>query len=327
VLEELGDTLWYLASVARHAGVSFIEVAARLPASRLPNPVAGDDIPFSAIYDLDVVGDFEEDEPYMEELAKFGSEVGFLLSLPLDPLDPYQIRDQLASAMSELLTVAHLSGFTAREVARWNLEKTFSRWPTSEYRVFETTFDATAPDYERLPQELSIDIRLVESDGGKYFVYQSINGVHVGDRLTDNISDQDYYRYHDVFHYAHAAVLHWSPVVRALLKVKRKHDDSIDRDQDGARAAIIEEAVTAYVFSRAKLQGYFDGVAVGALSYDLLKVIQDLTRGYEVENCPLWLWEEAILQGYAAFRALRTLGSGRIKISRTDRTINVEAIT
>lgn len=326
VLEEIGDTLWYLASVARHAGLSLIEVAARLPASRLPSPVAGDDIPFSAIYELDVVEDFEEDEPYMEELAKFGSEVGFLLSLPLDPLDPYQIRGQLASAMGELITVAHLSGFTLTEVAQSNLEKTFSRWPTAEYRVFDVSFDAAAPPYEQLPHELSVDIRLVEPEAGKYFVYQTVNGVHVGDRLTDNITDQDYYRYHDAFHYAYAAVLHWSPVLRALLKVKRKHDEGLDRDQDGARAAIIEEAITAYVFSRAKAQGYFEGVRVGSLSYDLLKVIQDLTRGYEVEVCPLWLWEEAILQGYDAFRTLKELGSGRVKINRKDRSISVEAL-
>jgi hypothetical protein len=50
-----------------------------------------------------------------------------------------------------------------------------------------------------------------------------MNGV-VGDPLTDNIADRDGYRFHDVFHFAHPAVLHWSPTFRALVKRKRKSD-------------------------------------------------------------------------------------------------------
>ena len=326
VLEELGDTLWYVSSVARHAGLSLVEVAKRLPRSRLQFSSSGVDVPFSALYSEDLAEEYEEDDEYMEELAKLGKEVGFLLSFPLEEVDSYQIRDQLGVALGSLVTVAHMSAISIVEVAKTNLRKILRRWPTVEYRTFERTFDSGAPSYEQLPHTLEVAIELVEYDDGRYFVYQSANGINIGDRLSDNISDPDFYRYHDVFHYAYAAVLHWSPVMRSLMKVKRKHDKATDENQDGARAAIIEEAVSAFVFSRAKSQSFFENVERGGLSYDLLKSIGDLTKGYEVEACPPWLWEEAILQGYEAFRFLRQHGSGIISINRAMRSLTIKAL-
>ena len=35
----------------------------------------------------------------------------------------------------------------------------------------------------------------------------------------------------------------WSPVLRSLLKLKRKTDPELDENQDGARATIIEEGI------------------------------------------------------------------------------------
>ncbi len=327
VLEELGDTLWYVASVARHAGSSLVQVAKKLRPSRLPTTGSADtDVPFSGLYNLDLVEDYEEDDEYMEELARLGAEVGFLLSLPSEPSDSYQVVDQLAIALASLITVAHMSAISIEEMATFNVRKILRRWPTAEHRVFNDAFDGGAPPYEQLPDHIDIEIRMIERDKGDYFVYQSVRGVNVGDRLTDNIADPDFYRYHDVFHYAFAAVLHWSPVLRGLLRVKRKHDKGMDENQDGARAAIIEEAVAAYIFSRAKTQNFFEAVEIGELSYDLLKAIQDLVKGYEVERCPLWLWEEAILQGFEAFRFLRDNGSGVVTLDRASRTLKVSAL-
>ena len=45
--------------------------------------------------------------------------------------------------------------------------------------------------------------------------------------------------------------------------------------------------------------------AIYTLPFDLLKHVRQFVAGYEPERCPLWLWEEAILEGYAAFRFLR----------------------
>jgi MazG C-terminal domain len=145
------------------------------------------------------------------------------------------------------------------------------------------------------------------------------NGVFVGDPLTDNIIDLDGYRFHDVFHFAHAAVLHWSPTFRALIKHKRKSLPRVDEGQDGGRAIVVEEGVTAWVFSRAKLLRFFEGQT--SVSFDLLKTVSQFVHGYEVESCPLKLWEDAILQGYEVFRLILANNGGVVIGSRPNRRI------
>ena len=145
------------------------------------------------------------------------------------------------------------------------------------------------------------------------------NGVFIGAPLTDNIKDPDGYRFHDVFHFAHAAILHWSPTTRALIKQKRKSNPKIDETQDGGRAIVVEEGLTAWIFSYAKNLDYFR--EQNSLSFDLLKTIQQFVIGYEVESCPLKLWEDAILQGYSVFREVRNNNGGIIIGDRSQRTI------
>ena len=155
----------------------------------------------------------------------------------------------------------------------------------------------------------------------KVYVFQRSNGVFVGDRLTDNALEPDDYRFHDVFHYAHVAVLGWSPVVRALLRLKRKSDPKLDEAQDGARAILIEEGITSWIFGQAQQLGFFEGVKKGGLPLDMLKHIRQFVSGYEADQCPLWLWEDAILQGYKAFRFLKEHRRGRIQIDFTNRRL------
>jgi hypothetical protein len=138
----------------------------------------------------------------------------------------------------------------------------------------------------------------------------------VGDRLTDNISDPDEYRFHDVFHYSYAAILGWSPVTRALYKLKRKSNRRVDESDDGARAILVEEGISALVFNEAKKNQFFEGVERGRLSFDLLKTIRRFVDGYEVADVPLWAWEEAILQGFDAFRFLQQHRAGRLRLKR-----------
>ena len=139
--------------------------------------------------------------------------------------------------------------------------------------------------------------------GGHTYVYQRCNGIKIGDRLTDNRIEEDDYRFHDVFHLAYAAILGWSPVIRALFRVKRKSNPQIDDAEDGARALLIEEGIATWIFNHAHRLNFFENVH--HLDYGMLKAVRELVRGYEVERCPLWLWEEAILEGYKVFRALR----------------------
>jgi hypothetical protein len=49
--------------------------------------------------------------------------------------------------------------------------------------------------------------------------------------------------------------------------------------------------------------------------------VGQFVRGYEVEACPLKLWENAILQGYAVFRQVRDNNGGIVIGDRDARTI------
>jgi hypothetical protein len=148
--------------------------------------------------------------------------------------------------------------------------------------------------------------------------------VFIGDPLTDNISDPDGYRFHDVFHFSYAAILHWSPVTRSLIKHKRKSKPTYDEEQDGGRAIVVEEGLTAWIFSRAKELNFFENQ--DKISLGMLKTIAQFVSGYEVEKCPLKLWEKAILQGYSVFRQIKGAQGGWIVGDRVLRTISYEAL-
>src|SRR5436309_6986119 len=103
-----------------------------------------------------------------------------------------------------------------------------------------------------------IEMHIVETRvGGKTCVIQLCNGVELGSRLTDNKIGEDDYRFHDVFHLAYAALLGWSPCLRALLKAKRKSIPEVDESQDGARAILIEEGVSTLIFHHALRLNFF----------------------------------------------------------------------
>ncbi len=122
-----------------------------------------------------------------------------------------------------------------------------------------------------------------------------IDGKPFGAELTDNAYDPDGYRFHDVFHFAYAAVLGWSPITRALLRRKRKSRPLLDEVEDGGRAAVIEEGVAALAFEYARRHRFLEGVA--ALDFQLLRTIKDMTSHLEVRQCTTGEWEQAILQG------------------------------
>ena len=237
--------------------------------------------------------------------------------------DRRRLRARLVAILEVLIRAATEAGITLEAAAVANLSKTRNRWPVE--RTYPTLFDAAAPPEERLPRSLTIDI--FERDvGGKLYVFQTCNGINIGDRLTDNAMTPDDYRYHDVFHYAYVAVLGWSPVTRRLFKLKRKSMPQVDEAEDGARAALIEEGIATWIFGQAIEMNFFDGVEPGGLPFDLLKQVRQFVSGYEAEKCAAWIWEEAILQGYAAFRYLRQNRRGRVHLDTNNRRLAIEPL-
>jgi hypothetical protein len=201
------------------------------------------------------------------------------------------------------------------QVVHKNAEKACGRFLDSAQSLLPV-FDQTFEKEERLPDHF--EITFTQRKSGR--CYLQWNGIFIGEPLTDNILDPDGYRFHDVFHFAHAAILHWWPTFRALIKQKRKSDPKIDEAQDGGRAIVVEEGLTAWIFARAKELNFFE--RQDSLSFDLLKSVQQFVRGYEVEACPLKLWETAILRGYDVFRKLCDNNGGIVIGDRNTRSIS-----
>lgn len=132
----------------------------------------------------------------------------------------------------------------------------------------------------------------------------------------------DGFRFHDVFHLAHVAVLHWSPTFRSITCRKRKSVPEVDDTEDGARARVVEEGIVAWIFGRAKESDFFEGRQL--VAFDLLKTIAQFVRGFEVERCPLRLWEKAILTGYDVFRQVQANEGGTVIGDRGERTLVYE---
>lgn len=293
--EEIGDILWYL--------VRLITVLA--PSER------------QKLEDLEVSASSQAQCDALTDALALGAAAGdFTTSVQERAETAYGF--QLHSIWRALVRLSSTVGIHLSEAADQNLQKTFSRWPST--RNFCPLFDDRFEVEEQLPRILKVEFReITRGSEKKRVVLLRCNRLNLGDRLTDNISDADFYRYHDVFHFAHAVYLGWSPVMRVLLKCKRKSDPKVDENQDGARASIIEEAVTATVFSRAKELNYYKDT--NNVDYDLLKTISGLVRGFEVDKVPVWQWEEAILNGYRVFRSLSGNRGGTVTLDLIERRL------
>lgn len=204
------------------------------------------------------------------------------------------------------------------QIASSNLHKTRSRWLPPEGRP-PVSFDDGFPEGQHLPRQFEAIFTTDELDGLVKSTMR-LHGEAIGDLIDDNSREPDHYRFHDVFHLAHAAVLGWSPVLRALIKRKRGPKNSVtDRVEDGARAIATEEAVTALVFELADVWNYFDGA--DHVDDNLLTAVKAVTARLEVSARTAAEWELAILSGYAAWRQVRANEGGRLWVDLDARTI------
>lgn len=268
------------------------------------------------------------DDPHaiIVPLLGLAGEVGTLLSeykkFLRDGSAHQRFEEQVAEDLGDLLWyVSNVAGkFDLRldDVARSNLDKIASRWPSGgdggAYRLLDEQF----PEHEQFPRLLQIEFGELATDKGVR-VTMVLNGNSVGDALSDNAPDDDGYRFHDVFHLSYLAVLGWSPIIRSLMKIKRKSDPAADDVEDGARANIIEELVSQLVFTYARAHNFLEGVS--RLDYHLLKTIQSLVADREVRIRSLAEWETAILQGYEVWRNVRNNHGGTVEVDLLQRKI------
>ena len=310
--EEFGDVLWYFATLARRLGHQLPDVLSRA-AKDYTTTVAASDTPAGPIVYVVAASALRELDDALLELGRAATE---LLVLVSDSSRAEELLDAFARSYLQALQASRL---TFSRVVNRNIAKTSGRFLEPDRQVLPV-FDSEFGEDERLPSQFEIHIKQRKS-GQTYLQW---NGVFVGNPLTDNILDPDGYRFHDVFHFAHAAVLHWSPTFRALIKHKRKSNRVIDEAQDGGRAIVVEEGLSAWLFTRAKELRFFEGQT--SLSFDLLKTVNEFVQGYEVQVCPLRLWEDAILQGYSVFRDVRAQNGGVVIGDRTARTLRFRSL-
>ena len=327
VREEMGDVLWYLTALSSRAQLSICDIAYAVKQGHADCSVkAPPSFSFVELQNQPLLFSPTPTPAFEETLLHLAGAVGSLVSdyqnRKLED-DRASVARHLIKFLCILVQAADRAGITLDEAARHNIQKISDRWPKE--RKYPRHFDDDFPKHEQLPRELAIEIFECPSTiKGKSYIMQRCNGIFIGDRLTDNKMTQDDYRFHDVFHYAYASVLGWSPVTRALFRMKRKSNRSIDESEDGARAILIEEGISTWIFGQAKRIRFFEDMEPGSLSFSLLKVVRQFVAGYEVDCRPLWLWEEAILQGYAAFRFLRKYRRGIIHINMHRNRLTVE---
>lgn len=315
VVEEFGDVLWYFAAIGKRLGLPIDSVfGAAAKSAEFDTAVVASDL---AEWPLTMSSKLTPAPELDPALLKLGAEAASLLSLSSGGVSSAE--SLMHSFAVSYLNALQASGMSFGEVALHNAGKTRGRFLDPIFSELPT-FDESFEEDERIPSKF--EIHIAQRKSGKS--YLKWNGVFLGDPLTDNIRDPDGYRFHDVFHLAHAAVLHWSPVFRALIKHKRKSDSVTDEAQDGGRAIVVEEGLTAWIFSQAKETGFFSGR--NKISFDMLKAIQRFVAGYEVDQCPLNLWESAILQGYNAFLKVREHAGGILIGDRDARTLTYKAL-
>jgi hypothetical protein len=183
-------------------------------------------------------------------------------------------------------------------------------------------FDVNCVQEEQIPRHFSVTF--IEEGSGERGEVRILlnNSKQLGDVINDNAYKNDFYRYHDIFHYSFAALLGWSPCARAMMKRKRKSNYLLDEIEDGARATITEEAISMIIFNEAKRKNYFKDA--DKVSRTTLRIIKEMTENFEVKNRTSQEWQHAILKAYEAFRFLIENKGGTVKFDFLNRQLTCD---
>lgn len=236
-----------------------------------------------------------------------------------------RVKEELGDILWYVANLATKFGLDLDAVARDNIVKIRDRWeiPRGESpELFKNCymFDGGFPASERFPRQMQVELRAVRKDA-REVIQLLVNGTQCGDDLTDNAYVDDGYGFHDVLHFAHLAVLGWSPVLRKLLGCKRKSRPKIDEVEDGGRANAIEEGIAAIEYDYARNHDFLEGVDY--VDYEVLRTLRSAAQHLEVKVCSLADWQSAIIQGYAVWRPIAKAKGGKFRVDLDARTIEI----
>lgn len=261
--------------------------------------------------------------PYLGIIGEAGSVISELKKKLRDG-DSYinfknKMKEELGDVLWYISAIASANEISLDEIAQNNIVKINDRFTESKDEIY-VDYDEGYSDAESLPNEFEVSFVHYEDNGKNCVkIINSSTNEPIGEPLTDNNYEDDGYRFHDIFHFGYLANLGWSPVVRKLLKRKRKSNLEIDENEDGARAQIIEEIISLLIYSEAKdhqLLKYSKSVDTG-----LLKLVQRLVNTLEVKSCSAKQWETAILNSYKVFNDLIENNGGRVMVSKKNRRL------
>lgn len=233
---------------------------------------------------------------------------------------------EIAWHLSAMASLYHLS---LDEVIAFNCTKVGFR---SERGTPTVLHDEGRDQKEQFPR--CFDVSFVRVGPGRSRMY--FGGKPLGDDLTDNYYSDDGYRFHDVIHLALIAHLGWSPVIRGLMKRKRKSgNDRVDEVEDGGRAQVVEELVIKAIHSEGDRQAKASGCCVigqptrlfprrSLINFRLLKTLRMYVEGLEVWNNAYWEWEDAIFAGCEMFHQLCQEMQGTVRVDLANRRLMFE---
>lgn len=365
IVEELGDALWYCFAIgeARGIGTAFVQADIEV----LKNEVGGIGERSESIRQIldERASQFLEAAPSFLEAIENGTasleafrHLAFLtsrtradelvevclavlqqltaelmrhklpeLELELNTILPDRpIERVLGETLWHLAALASLYSLDFGGIARSNMAKLHRRFGREAPSPLP---DEGRHEQERFPRQF--EVAFVSVGKGRSRMY--LDGQRLGDDLTDNAYDEDGYRFHDVMHVAFAAKLGWSPVLRKLMGRKRKSVQQLDEVEDGARAAIVEEAIINAIYAEGRRVAGLAASSWAAgpvqlftdssdISFTFLKRLETLAAGLEVARSNYWEWEDAILEGFAIFNRLRGAGRGTVSVDLEQRSLN-----
>lgn len=237
--------------------------------------------------------------------------------------------EELGDIIWYLTSIATIENIPLSEVIKYNLKKTQDRWSdiqgTAQLELDGEFYDDSYIEKEQFPREFVAEFREGINKDGQGCVEILVNGEEFGAPIRDNHYEDDYYRYHDLFHFSYVTVLGWSPTVRGLMHRKRRSDKKINEVEDGGRAVVIDEAISALVFEHAKAHNYYEGVET--LDDQLLQTIRLLTGHLEINKATLKQWEKAILTGFEVWRKMREEKAGRVICNLHEKTMLFEKLS
>jgi NTP pyrophosphatase (non-canonical NTP hydrolase) len=268
--------------------------------------------------------------PILGLVAEAGSIANLSKKWLRDGLTLEKHRDFVKTELGDVLwyaaNIATRFDLSLADVAQSNLTRTESRYGFGQDRwsvePVTRVLDSGVPEEERFPRKLLFRFSEVSDPDGQPLATMILEtaepnvfpsgrdfrddkkgrGFSLGDALRNNSVDDDGYRYHDAIHIAFVANLGWSPVLRSLMRLKRKSSPTTDDTEDSARAIDVEEGLSTQLAERAPDFGGF--LQEQFVDNETLDIVLEHVRPYEVNVRPGWLWKKAIAEGFQCMKAL-----------------------